>query len=144
MPHEDPLPDPRLSLLVRFRRIMRWMALFSIAIAALAVAIVARGDTGVHIHMLIATALGAGLTVLLATALMTLAFLSRSSPSASESHSIRRSVQTLSVVSSGQRAANRPSMVRSDGSSEERVEMLPQNCLNSHWFTAFGLNAKMK
>ena len=79
MPHEDPVPDPRLSLLVRFRRIMRWMALFSIAIAALAVAIVARGDTGVHIHMLIATALGAGLTVLLATALMTLAFLSSKS-----------------------------------------------------------------
>lgn len=79
MPHEDPIPSPRLSLLVRFRRIMRWMALFSIAIAALAVAIVARGDNGVHIHMLIATALGAGLTVLLATALMTLAFLSSKS-----------------------------------------------------------------
>lgn len=79
MPHEDPIPDPRLSLLVRFRRIMRWMALFSIAIAALAVAIVARGDNGVHIHMLIATALGAGLTVLLATGLMTLAFLSAKS-----------------------------------------------------------------
>ena len=76
MPHEDPIPSPRLSLLFRFRRIMRWMALFSIAIAALAVAIVAHGDSVVHIHMLIATALGVGLTVLLATALMTLAFLS--------------------------------------------------------------------
>ena len=79
MPNEDPIPSTRLSLLVRFRRIMRWMALFSIAIAALAVAIVARGDNGVHIHMLIATALGAGLTVLLATGLMSLAFLSSKS-----------------------------------------------------------------
>lgn len=79
MPEHDPIPSPRLSLLIRFRRIMRWMALFSIVIAALAVAIVARGDEGVHIHMLIATALGAGLTVLLATALMTLAFLSAKS-----------------------------------------------------------------
>jgi hypothetical protein len=79
VPNEEPIPSPRLSLFIRFRRIMRWMALFSIAIAALAVAIVARGDDGVHIHMLIATALGAGLTVLLATALMTLAFLSSNS-----------------------------------------------------------------
>ena len=79
MPQDDPIPTPRLSLFVRFRRIMRWMALFAIAVAALAVAIVARGDSGFHIHMLLATALGAGLTVLLATGLMTLAFLSSKS-----------------------------------------------------------------
>jgi len=79
MPRPDPVPSPRLSLLSRFRRIMTWMALFSIVIAAIAVLLVARGDTGVHIHMLIATALGVGLTVLLATALMTLVFLSASS-----------------------------------------------------------------
>ena len=51
------------------------MALFSIAIAAIAVLLVARGDSGVHIHMLIATALGAGVSVLLAGALMSLVFL---------------------------------------------------------------------
>jgi uncharacterized membrane protein YjjP (DUF1212 family) len=79
MPSPEPVPSPRLSLFQSFRRIMRWMALFAIAVAALAVAIVARGDTGLHIHMLIATALGVGLTVLLATALMTLAFLSSKS-----------------------------------------------------------------
>ena len=79
MPRPDPVPGPRLSLLSRFRRIMTWMALFSIVIAAISVLLVARGDTGVHIHMLIATALGVGLTVLLATALMTLVFLSASS-----------------------------------------------------------------
>lgn len=76
MPEPDYIPSPRLSLFIQFRRIMRWMALFSIAVAALAVVIVAHGDSGLHIHMLIATALGVGLTVLLATGLMTLAFLS--------------------------------------------------------------------
>ena len=58
---------------------MRWVALFSIVIAAMAVLLVARGDSGVHIHMMIATALGAGLSVLLAGALMSLVFLSASS-----------------------------------------------------------------
>ena len=79
MPHPDPIPSPRLSVLRRFRRIMKWMALFSIAVAAIAVLLVARGDNGTHVHMLIATALGAGLSVLLAGALMSLVFLSSSS-----------------------------------------------------------------
>ena len=78
-PRPDPLPGPPHSMLVRFRRIMKWMALVAIAVAGLAVVLVASGDEGVHIHMMIATALGAGLTVLLAAALMTLAFLSSSS-----------------------------------------------------------------
>ena len=64
-------------MLQRFRRIMRWMALGAMAIAALAVLLVARGDDGVHIPMLIATSLGAGLSVLLAGALMSLLFLRR-------------------------------------------------------------------
>ena len=79
MPRPDPIPSPRLSMLRRFRRIMKWMALFSIAVAAIAVLLVARGDNGAHIHMLIATALGAGLSALLAGALMSLVFLSSSS-----------------------------------------------------------------
>ena len=78
MPRKDPIPSPRLSTLRKFRRIMRWMALFAIGVAALAVFLVARGDEGMHIHMLIATALGAGLSVLLAGALMSLVFLSAS------------------------------------------------------------------
>ncbi len=78
MPRPEPAPDPRLSVLQRFRRMMKWMALFSIMVAAVAVLLVARGDEGVHIHMLIATALGAGLSVLLAGALMSLVFLSSS------------------------------------------------------------------
>ena len=79
MPREDPRQSPRLSLLRQFRRIMRWVALFSIVIAAIAVLLVARGDSGKHIQMMIATALGAGLSVLLAGALMSLVFLSASS-----------------------------------------------------------------
>ena len=75
-PRQDPLPSPRLSLLRQFRRIMRWVALFAIVIAAIAVLL---GDSGTHIHMLIAVALGAGLSVLLAGALMSLVFLSANS-----------------------------------------------------------------
>ena len=66
-------------MLRRFRRIMKWMALFSITIAAIAVLLVSRGQEGFHIHMMIATALGAGLSVLLAGALMSLVFLSNAS-----------------------------------------------------------------
>ena len=48
-------------------------------IAAIAVLLVIRGDPGVHVHMMIATALGVGISVLLGSALMTLTFLSSSS-----------------------------------------------------------------
>lgn len=62
----------------RFWRTFRLLAFFSIAMAALAVVLVMRGDPGVHVHMMIATALGVGLSVLLGSALMTLTFLSSS------------------------------------------------------------------
>ena len=78
MPAPDPMP-PLGPLKQRFVRIMRWAAAFSVATAALAVLLVARGDSEVHVHMLIATALGVGLSVLLCTALMTLVFLSNRS-----------------------------------------------------------------
>lgn len=63
-------------MLRRFWRIFRLLALLAIVIAAVAVLLVARGDPTVHVHMLIATALGIGLTVLLGTGLMSLVFLS--------------------------------------------------------------------
>jgi hypothetical protein len=66
-------------LIRRFLRIFRLLALLSMVIAGIAVIIVARGDPTLHIHMLVATALGVGLTVLLGTALMSLVFLSSSS-----------------------------------------------------------------
>ena len=79
MPRPDPLPSPRQSLLRRFWRIFRLLALLSIVMAAIAVLLVARGDSHPHINLLIATALGVGMTVLLGTGLMTLVFLSSSS-----------------------------------------------------------------
>ena len=79
MPDHDPIPSPRHSMMHRFWRIFRLLALLAIVIAAIAVFLVARGDPTIHVHMLIATALGVGLTVLLGTGLMTLVFLSSSS-----------------------------------------------------------------
>ena len=81
MPQPDPIPSPRQSMMHRFWRIFRLLAMLSIAIAVIAVVLVARGDPTPmrHVHMLIATALGIGLTVLVGTGLMTLVFISNSS-----------------------------------------------------------------
>jgi len=79
MPRLDPVPSPRHSAMQRFLRAFRLLALLSIVVAAIAVILVARGDPAIHVHMLIATALGVGLTVLLGTALMALMFISADS-----------------------------------------------------------------
>ena len=75
----DPFPSPRPSTKQRFLRIFRLLALLSLVVAAIAMVLVQRGDPELHIHMLIATGVGVALTMLLGTALMTLAFLSSSS-----------------------------------------------------------------
>lgn len=79
MPQPDPVPSPRHSLMKRFWRIFRLLALLSIVIAALGVVLVTRGEGEVHASLIIATALGIGFTVLVGTGLMTLVFLSSSS-----------------------------------------------------------------
>jgi RsiW-degrading membrane proteinase PrsW (M82 family) len=79
MPSQDPIPNRRYAVIRRFWRIFRLLALLSVVIAAIAVFFVIRGETSPSIHLIIATALGAGLTVLLGTALMTLVFLSSES-----------------------------------------------------------------
>jgi hypothetical protein len=81
MPEPDPVPSPRHSAMRFSWRIFRLLALLSIVIAAIAVVLVARGDPNPasHVNMLIATALGIGLTVLVGTGLMTLVFISSSS-----------------------------------------------------------------
>jgi len=79
MPRSDHVPSVRAAQLRRFKRIVKLLALLSLVIAVIAVLLVASGDEGFHIHMLIATALGVGFTVFLGTALMSLAFLSSSS-----------------------------------------------------------------
>lgn len=63
----------------RFWRIFRLLAFLSVVVAAIAAVLVGSGDSTVHINMLIATALGTGLTVLLGSSLMTLVFLSADS-----------------------------------------------------------------
>ena len=50
-------------------RAMRLAGLFSLAIAVLAVTLLAKGGDRFHIHLLIATALGAGFGVMLVAAL---------------------------------------------------------------------------
>ncbi|MFL6765140.1 MAG: hypothetical protein ACJ8FO_08100 [Sphingomicrobium sp.] len=79
MPIPDPLPSPRHSTMRRFLRIFRLLVLLSIVIAAIAVLLVTRGAGEISVHLIIATALGIGLTVLLGTSLMTLVFLSADS-----------------------------------------------------------------
>jgi len=78
VPVPDPVPSPTASLKRRFLRIFRLCAALATVIAIIAAILVSRGDPTLHIHMVIATALGVGFTVLLGTSLMTLAFLSSS------------------------------------------------------------------
>ena len=78
MPRPDPVPSPRHALMRRFWRIFRLLALLSVVVAAIAVLAVTGGKPA-PVHLMIATALGAGLTVLLGSALMALAFLSANS-----------------------------------------------------------------
>ena len=79
MPQPDPAPNPRHLMMRRFWRIFRLLAVLSIVVAAIAVVLVTRGESEVHASLIIATALGVGLTVLLGTGLMTLVFISSSS-----------------------------------------------------------------
>jgi len=79
MPKPDPIPSPRQSLMQRFWRIFRLLALLSIVIAAIAVVLVTRGAGEIHASLIIATFAGIGFTVLLGTSLMTLVFLSNAS-----------------------------------------------------------------
>ena len=79
MPPPDPTPPETGALKRRFWRVFRLLALLSIVVAALAMILVARGQSEIRVHMLIATALGTGLMVLVGGALMALVFLSASS-----------------------------------------------------------------
>lgn len=79
MPKPDPVPSPRPSTVQRFLKVFRLLAGLSIVIAAIAVLLVIRGAGEVHASLIIATALGVGLTVLLGTGLMALMFISADS-----------------------------------------------------------------
>jgi RsiW-degrading membrane proteinase PrsW (M82 family) len=74
----SPLDDPRFSSFAwtRYKRLMRWMALVTLATVVVAVVLLYRANGLVSIHFYIATALGIGVAMLLMSALMGLVFLS--------------------------------------------------------------------
>lgn len=74
----SPLDDPQKSAhaWTRYLRIMRWMMLLTVGLVVAAVVVLYRSNGMVSIHFYIATALGVGFTMLMASALMGLVFLS--------------------------------------------------------------------
>ena len=79
MPRPDPLPRPPATYTNRLKRSMKLLGWFAALVAAIATLLVARGQSELHIHMLIATALGMGLAVFIGGALMLLIFYSANS-----------------------------------------------------------------
>ena len=77
MTNKSPLDDPEAAAFAwaRYRRIMRFMFLLTVGIVAVAMALLWKFEDA-SIHFYIATALGIGFTMLLASALMGLMFLS--------------------------------------------------------------------
>lgn len=75
------LDDPAYAAFAwrRYRRVMAWMALIAAACAGAAVYALWRWTGPMPIHMIVATVLGVGLTILMAAALMGLIFLSSGS-----------------------------------------------------------------
>lgn len=79
MADEKPsLDDPEYARFAwgRFKKLMGWMTIVAIATVGAALWILHRTHGPMPIHMVIATILGVGLSVLLGTALMGLVFLS--------------------------------------------------------------------
>jgi hypothetical protein len=74
----SPLDDPRVAQFAwaRYRRLMRWMLLVTVATVLTALVVLYRSNGLVSIHFYIATALGIGFAMLLTSALMGLVFLS--------------------------------------------------------------------
>ena len=78
MPRQDPLPRQTGFSRQRLIRAIRWVGLFALVVAILAVLLVSRNLEGWHPHMIIATGVGTFLTVMLAGSLMLLIFFSSS------------------------------------------------------------------
>ena len=78
MTKRSPLDDPRTArhAWARYKRLMRWMFVFTIAIVILTLGFFYWQNGMVSIHFFIATALGIGFAMLLMSALMGLVFLS--------------------------------------------------------------------
>ena len=83
MPRPDPIPRRRKAdyeraavAWARYKRTMRWMVLLAALVAALSLLYLKQAGGPMPIHLVIATAAGVALTILVGTALMGLAFLS--------------------------------------------------------------------
>ena len=78
MAKRSPLDDPSSSAhaWARYRRLMRWMGLFTLVVIAIALFALSHLEGSVPIHFYIATALGIGGAIMLMAALMGLVFLS--------------------------------------------------------------------
>jgi len=86
MPRHDPLPPPppaddeaATAAWRRYKALMSWMILASVATAALALLWLQQTGTEMRLHLVIATIAGVGFSVLVGTALMGLVFLSNRS-----------------------------------------------------------------
>lgn len=79
MPRPDPLPRPPATHVSKLKRSLKLLGWFAVLVAIIATLLVARGQAGLHIHMLIATALGMGIAVFIGGALMLLIFFSAAS-----------------------------------------------------------------
>jgi hypothetical protein len=77
----SPFDDPATALAIwtRFRRLMRWMFLTTLATVIGALTILYRQDGRVSIHFYIAVAVGIAFCMLLTSGLMGLVFLSNAS-----------------------------------------------------------------
>lgn len=75
---KSPLDDPESAAFAwaRYRRIMRFMFAVTVGVVVLALAALYNENDAVSIHFYIAVALGVGFSMLLASALMGLLFLS--------------------------------------------------------------------
>lgn len=74
----SPLEDPESAAVAwaRYRKLMRWMMMFTTASVAIAMMLLYKQNGMVSIHLFIAAALGIGVAMLLMSALMGLVFLS--------------------------------------------------------------------
>ncbi|HEY9554539.1 hypothetical protein [Allosphingosinicella sp.] len=82
MPRHDPIPpklDRAALAWARYKRLMSWMAIAAVVAVLLSLVHLKGAGRPVPVHMMIAALAGVGLTVLLGTALMGLAFLGNAS-----------------------------------------------------------------
>jgi hypothetical protein len=77
-PRPSPLDEPNQAAHAwkRYRRLLRWMGLLTVLVIAVALAVLYSAGALVSIHVVIATVLGIGVTMMLMAALMGLMFLS--------------------------------------------------------------------